>query len=54
MTEIFDLVSKTLIHITKDINKLQEFEIINLAINCILISLFIIKVCDLIQSLKQQ
>ena len=54
MTEIFDLVSKTLIHITKDINNLREFEIINLVINCILISLLIIKVYNLIQSLKQQ
>ena len=54
MTEIFDLINKSLIHIAKDLSKLQEFEIINLTINCILISLLIIKVCNLIQSLKQQ
>lgn len=54
MTGIFDLTSRALTHITKDINKLQDFEIINLIISCILISLLIIKVCNLIQSLKQQ
>lgn len=54
MTEIFDLTSRSLTHITKDMSKLQDYELILMVINCILISLLIIKVCDLIQSLKQQ
>ena len=54
MTEMFDLVNKSLIHIAKDLSKLQEYEITLLIINCILISLFIIMVCNLIQNFKQQ
>ena len=54
MTEIFDLVNKSLIHISKDLSKLREYEILILTIKCILISLLIIMVCNLIQNIKQQ
>lgn len=54
MTEIFDLVSKTLIHITKDMSKLQDCDLILIIINTILISLLIIMVRNLIQDFKQQ
>lgn len=54
MTGIFDLTSRTLTHITKDMSKLQDYELILMIINTILISLFIIKISNLIQSLKQK
>ena len=54
MTEIFDITNRALIHITKDMSKLQNYELILMAINTILISLLIIMVCNLIQNIKQQ
>ena len=54
MTEIFDLTSRLLTYITKDMSKLQDYELILMAINTVLISLLIMMVCNLIQACKKQ